>query len=324
MILNTAFPRGIKASFTAVFICCFICVFASLVNKVSLQVTVEAVFGGSVVLPFSSAQHDHKPRDIDVYWRHNGSKIVFDIIKGKASVDQQDPRYKNRVETFPEEYLRGNFSLKLINLQHTDAGKYTCLISHSSKHETVELIIKESTEKGNKTNDQEKPNQAETTQEAFHCSHNVPCFSFVGRLMAGVLKYQEDVPQHLRRPQTEVSQGKGAIAQDQVSLLMLEGQTGGGFILKSQTEGGLMLKGQTGGGLMLKSQTAGGLMLKGQTGGGLMLKGQTGGGLMLEGQTGGGLMLEGSTLKAKAWLMHTHQCLQGSLPMPQASEEELN
>ncbi|XP_058617129.1 CD276 antigen homolog isoform X2 [Onychostoma macrolepis] len=147
-----------------IFSCCFICVFASLVNKVSLQVTVEAVFGGSVVLPFSSAQHDHKPRDIDVYWRHNGSKIVFDIIKGKASVDQQDPRYKNRVETFPEEYLRGNFSLKLINLQHTDAGKYTCLISHSSKHETVELIIKESTEKGNKTNDQEKPNQAETVR----------------------------------------------------------------------------------------------------------------------------------------------------------------
>ncbi len=31
--------------------------------------------------------------------------------------------------------------------------------------------------------------------------------------MAGVLKYQEDVAQHMRRPQTEVSQEKGAIAQ---------------------------------------------------------------------------------------------------------------
>ncbi|KAF4097840.1 hypothetical protein G5714_021848 [Onychostoma macrolepis] len=147
-----------------IFSCCFICVFAVLVNKVSLQVTVEAVFGGSVVLPCSSTQHDHELQDIEVYWVYSDSTSVFDIIKGKDSVKGQDSWYKNRVETFPEEYLRGNFSLKLINLQHTDAGQYTCFISHSSEHETVELIIKESTEKGNKTNDQEKPNQAETVR----------------------------------------------------------------------------------------------------------------------------------------------------------------
>ncbi|XP_058618138.1 CD276 antigen homolog [Onychostoma macrolepis] len=146
----------------------FICVFAVLIHKVSLQVTVEAVFGGSVVLPCSSAKHDHKPQDIEVFWRHNGSKIVFDIIKGKDSVKGQDPRYKNRVQTFPEEYVRGNFSLKLNNLQHTDSGKYTCFISHSSEHETVELIIDETTteygtkspktENGTKSADQENQN----------------------------------------------------------------------------------------------------------------------------------------------------------------------
>ncbi len=70
------------------------------VFTVCLQVTIEGFIGGSVVLPCSSDEHGHEPQDIDVFWRHNGSKIVFDIIKGKDSVEQQDPRYKNRAETF--------------------------------------------------------------------------------------------------------------------------------------------------------------------------------------------------------------------------------
>uniref|UniRef100_A0A672KE48 CD276 antigen homolog n=1 Tax=Sinocyclocheilus grahami TaxID=75366 RepID=A0A672KE48_SINGR len=105
-----------------------------------LSLQVPGVIGGSVVLPCSSTEPD---QDTEVHWRQNGSKIVYDIIKGKDSVEQQEPRYKNRAETFPEEYKRGNFSIKLNDLQHTDAGKYTCLIAHSSEHKTVELIINE-------------------------------------------------------------------------------------------------------------------------------------------------------------------------------------
>uniref|UniRef100_A0A8C1YHN3 Ig-like domain-containing protein n=1 Tax=Cyprinus carpio TaxID=7962 RepID=A0A8C1YHN3_CYPCA len=108
--------------------------------KSSYILTVEGFIGGSVVLPCSSAEHDHKPQDINVFWRHNDSKNVFDIIKGNNSVEQQEPRYKNR--TFPEEYKRGNFNIRLTALNHADAGKYTCLIAHSSEHKTVKLIIK--------------------------------------------------------------------------------------------------------------------------------------------------------------------------------------
>ncbi|CAM4654901.1 unnamed protein product [Leuciscus chuanchicus] len=117
----------------------FICVFAVLINKVSLQETVEAVIGGSVLLPCSSTK-DFKLQDINVHWRHNGSKIVCDIIEGRHS-ETQDPDYKNRVETFPDEYERGNFSIKLNNLTYTDAGVFNCLISHSSEIRTLQLII---------------------------------------------------------------------------------------------------------------------------------------------------------------------------------------
>ncbi|RXN19315.1 transposase domain-containing protein [Labeo rohita] len=104
-----------------------------------IEVTVEGVIGGSVVLPCSSAERD---QDTDEHWRHNNSKTVYDITEGKDSIDQQDPRYKNRAATFPDEHQRGNFSIKLNNLQHTDAGEFSCFITPSDKQGTIKLIIK--------------------------------------------------------------------------------------------------------------------------------------------------------------------------------------
>ncbi|XP_048038780.1 ICOS ligand-like [Megalobrama amblycephala] len=141
--------------------CCFICVYAVLINKVSLQETVEAVISSSVVLSCSSTEHDHKLQDINVSWRHNGSKNVYDIVKGQDSVVLQDQRYKKRTKTFPDEYLRGNFSIKLHNLTHDDAGKYICLITHSSEQRTVHLHINESTAEGNKSHDQGEETEAD-------------------------------------------------------------------------------------------------------------------------------------------------------------------
>uniref|UniRef100_A0A673FEB9 Ig-like domain-containing protein n=1 Tax=Sinocyclocheilus rhinocerous TaxID=307959 RepID=A0A673FEB9_9TELE len=111
------------------------------VISVSLQDTVEAVIGGSVILPCSLSAQDLKLQDINVHWRQNGSKIVYDIVKGEDSVALQDSEFKNRAETFPDEYLRGNFSIKLNYLQHTDAGTYSCYITHSYEPKTVQLII---------------------------------------------------------------------------------------------------------------------------------------------------------------------------------------
>ncbi|XP_050960556.1 uncharacterized protein LOC127161844 [Labeo rohita] len=150
--------------------CCFLCIFVVLINKVCLQVTVEGVIGGSVVLPCSSAEHDLKPEDINVHWRQNGRIYVYDIIERKDSVANQHQRYKNRIKTFPEEYVRRNFSIKLTGLTHADAGTYICHITPSNEQETVLLIINDffiaetTTEKVTKTTDQE--NQEETRPDS--------------------------------------------------------------------------------------------------------------------------------------------------------------
>ncbi|KAK2907135.1 hypothetical protein Q8A67_006120 [Cirrhinus molitorella] len=138
--------------------CWFICVFVVLKNEVYLQDTVGFV-GDSVVLPCSSTKHDVKLQDTDVHWKDKHDKTVHSIIKGEGKIEEQDQRYKNRVETFPAEYLRRNFSIKLNNLTHADAGKYTCFITPSDERKTTQLIIKEPiSETEHKASDQE--NQA--------------------------------------------------------------------------------------------------------------------------------------------------------------------
>uniref|UniRef100_A0A8C1TAH9 Ig-like domain-containing protein n=1 Tax=Cyprinus carpio TaxID=7962 RepID=A0A8C1TAH9_CYPCA len=131
---------------------CFIYIFAVLINKVCLQVTEEGFIGGSVILPCSSTEHPLK-QEIYVHWRDTNGKIVFDVIEGEESLEKQDQQYKKRTVPFPKEYERGNFSIKLIDLQLTDAGKFSCLISHTSEVKTVLLRINETiAQNGSKSN----------------------------------------------------------------------------------------------------------------------------------------------------------------------------
>lgn len=96
--------------------------------------------GGFAVLPCSARERPLTTEDITVNWRHNNKTLkVFEIIKGKVSVEEQDSVFKNRAETFPQEYLNGNFSLKVNNLQRSDTGIYKCYITNELLIKRVEL-----------------------------------------------------------------------------------------------------------------------------------------------------------------------------------------
>lgn len=134
-----------------------ICVFALLTNKVSadfLSVQIVGVIGRSTILPCFSSESWNKRTDINVRWRHNSTLNVCDITKGKYSGEHQEPDYKNRAEVFPDEFVKGNFSLKLSNLMATDAGEYKCFILHSSTLVKVQLHLNGSeADKGDPTTD---------------------------------------------------------------------------------------------------------------------------------------------------------------------------
>ncbi|KAM9494514.1 CD276 antigen homolog [Clarias gariepinus] len=118
----------------------FFFTFLLVVNRVSSQNVrlVKGTLGGSVVLPCSSDQSN-----TNVYWRYSEKITVCDIIKGEVDFDEQDPVFKDRVESFSSEFAKGNFSIKLKNLKKSDEGVYTCNFPKILTPGTLKLIVTE-------------------------------------------------------------------------------------------------------------------------------------------------------------------------------------
>ncbi|XP_036421071.1 T-cell surface glycoprotein CD4-like [Colossoma macropomum] len=121
--------------------CWLSCVFLLLIDKVSLQ-EIEAVVGCSVPLPCSNSDKALQDK-ATVFWRFRDSRTVCDIINSKVSFDEQDTSFRHRVESFPAEWTKGNFSITLSSVQKADGGPYTCFIPAINKQMKVELIVKE-------------------------------------------------------------------------------------------------------------------------------------------------------------------------------------
>ncbi|XP_053085351.1 CD276 antigen homolog isoform X4 [Pangasianodon hypophthalmus] len=111
--------------------------FLLLIHKVSVQsVPVEGIIGQTVILPCKLKQ---KPQT--VFWRYRDDRTVCDFLGGEADFDEQDPAYKDRVEIFPSEIEKGNFSIMLSNVKKSDEGTYTCIATNLTPL-TVELTVK--------------------------------------------------------------------------------------------------------------------------------------------------------------------------------------
>ncbi len=119
-------------------VCCFLGSFSD-----PVRFTVEGFVGDSAVLSCSIPESEiqGKIEKFSAFWRDD-SKTVCDFNGGNRTC-HQDLKYKDRVETFSEEYKKGNFSIKLNRLQKTDARKYICHITGPSQNLTItELHVK--------------------------------------------------------------------------------------------------------------------------------------------------------------------------------------
>uniref|UniRef100_A0A8C2IX53 Zgc:194627 n=1 Tax=Cyprinus carpio TaxID=7962 RepID=A0A8C2IX53_CYPCA len=68
--------------------CCFICVLTLLIDASSLHQVAE---GDSVILKCSHRHTELEEEQLKVHWRHNDNRNVYDIIRGKVSLKEQDP-----------------------------------------------------------------------------------------------------------------------------------------------------------------------------------------------------------------------------------------
>uniref|UniRef100_A0A3B4EM75 Ig-like domain-containing protein n=1 Tax=Pygocentrus nattereri TaxID=42514 RepID=A0A3B4EM75_PYGNA len=114
-----------------------VCVLVSV--SVSL-LEIEGFVGDTVILPCLSSGKE-LPNKVTVFWRFRDSGAVYNIVDSRASLDEQDAPFRGRVDSFPDEWTKGNFSIKLSGVKKTDGGMYTCFIHEVNIQTTIYLIV---------------------------------------------------------------------------------------------------------------------------------------------------------------------------------------
>ncbi|XP_019715593.1 V-set domain-containing T-cell activation inhibitor 1 isoform X2 [Hippocampus comes] len=86
-------------------------------------------------------------QEVSVTWRKESLEgVVYRYEDGAESTSEQDSEYSGRVEIFRDVVPKGNASLLLRKVRRSDAGKYTCSLSHSGGSGKVNIILRTAAE----------------------------------------------------------------------------------------------------------------------------------------------------------------------------------
>ncbi|CAM4654261.1 unnamed protein product [Leuciscus chuanchicus] len=120
--------------------CCFVVLLLHLTGKVFLLDSnkFERVVGDSVTLPCL-----YENKQSNVFWRHNVSRNVLNIVNGQLALQKQDTIFQNRTESFSSGYVNGDYSIMLKNVELIHSGNYTCFIQESNEEKKLQLFVKE-------------------------------------------------------------------------------------------------------------------------------------------------------------------------------------
>lgn len=97
----------------------------------------ERVVGDNITLPCL-----YENKQSNVFWRHNISKNVFNIINDQISLEDQDTIFQNRTESLSSGYAKGDYSIMLKNVELIHAGHYTCFNLESNEEKKIQLFVK--------------------------------------------------------------------------------------------------------------------------------------------------------------------------------------
>ncbi|XP_076851988.1 V-set domain-containing T-cell activation inhibitor 1-like isoform X4 [Brachyhypopomus gauderio] len=123
---------------------CFYFMFLWLIHRASLKnIPVVAVVHGTVILPCSHNDEKLRSGSAEIFWRYGDSRTVLDLKGNTVHVAEQDEMFRGRVDNFPGEYTKGNFSIRLRDVKLSDAGTYTCFIPLVAEEQKLDLTVEE-------------------------------------------------------------------------------------------------------------------------------------------------------------------------------------
>ncbi|XP_053170505.1 uncharacterized protein LOC128354271 isoform X2 [Scomber japonicus] len=109
-------------------------------NSVSCETEVQAYIRDNVLLP--CIYDGTLPDSFNIYWRDKSNNKVLDIKNKAENLQTQHKNFKGRVESFSDQYVKGNFSIILRDVKQEDAGGYECNIRiGDGSQQTVRLNI---------------------------------------------------------------------------------------------------------------------------------------------------------------------------------------
>ncbi|XP_067278299.1 uncharacterized protein [Pseudorasbora parva] len=87
-----------------------------------------AQLGGSILLP-CSVETPLPVDELEVEWRKTDEETLVHLFQnGEDRPEAQYPSYRDRAHFFPEQVLKGNFSILLENITVVDTGIYKCVV----------------------------------------------------------------------------------------------------------------------------------------------------------------------------------------------------
>ncbi|XP_067357323.1 V-set domain-containing T-cell activation inhibitor 1-like isoform X1 [Channa argus] len=105
-------------------------------TAVSCQDQVTCYKGDDVLLPCMSTG-----ADLAVFWTDKNDDNVLTINQSKPDYSSQHEKFKGRVESFPDQYKKGNFSILLKKVQQSDSGSYYCFVPKVKFEQRVQLTV---------------------------------------------------------------------------------------------------------------------------------------------------------------------------------------
>ncbi|KAJ8289736.1 hypothetical protein GJAV_G00004690 [Gymnothorax javanicus] len=107
-----------------------------------LDYQVVAAPGSDVTLDcmFPHSETDN-PLNLVLVWQRGTNEVVHNYYQARDMLNEQSTAYKGRTQLYPDQLAVGNASLRLMGVQASDHGEYTCSVANEQGKFQTQVVL---------------------------------------------------------------------------------------------------------------------------------------------------------------------------------------